>query len=424
MRRVVVRKDDPARRVPIEVPSVPAEPGGVVQPAVASWPPPADDGRATPSDRTSPVASEGTVAPAATAEAAPTQAPGLATAPTPGLGPGPLPAPGDAPALLTACCIVNGVQCLTVTLPFDATEGAVEEDAAPLIQHKPRVNGRVELEFVFFTPNVCAPDSHRAGRIVVDGGTLTAELGPLQRERPIHSAVFVAAVPRRLRLEVRGGLPCPATHPASRLLALHCHAILAADEYCGSVASSHLQNQLRELPFYADAFVPLGPHATWTDFVRAHPDLWDVFRYSLDDIRAAGISATCRPREYRLVAREHAGDEWRLADIRRDTARASSERDLHELLCSRLRVRPYEQSELLRELASEPAFLALITPNLSKLLDTFEQHPERYFVLRNHLHPLLVERRRAGTLDDPRFDVWDNTPGPEYSFDFPDAEGW
>ncbi len=315
--------------------------------------------------------------------------------------------------------VVNHTQAIYIELDVDSPSAKVTVEADPGIQHKPRLNGRVEVECVFFTANELSTTNpvHRKGILVIDGSH-TLDLGPLQTSPPIHCATLVDQVPKTFTFEVLR-VDSPAIHPSERLLMNHTLAILEKDEYFGSVCSSHLQNQVRDLPFYDDV---IGPLKTWNEFLKAHQDKWDLFKYAADEIQSAGLGSRCRDTDIRVVAKCNA-DVYKQGDVVRAQQRDQAEVTLHELLVTKLRQRSYKQSELLAELMKESCFLTIITPNLSKMVEYFQSFPDRFFVVRHYLHPIIIEAKKQGIVDDPKFDRWDNTVPPKYSFDFNDCEG-
>lgn len=221
---------------------------------------------------------------------------------------------------------------------------------------------------------------------------VSLDLGPLCQRKAVTSAVLLDVMPTFAVLDVAACLT-PPVHPSEQLLVRHCKAILDYDEYGGSTPSSHLQNQVRELPFYCDVIGPIK--ATWADFIRAHaPAAWEMCRYEQPEIDLYQLQQSCRAKECRLVSPQFASQRMQ-GDIARDRVRRQSETELSELLVQRLRQRPYEQSELLREIGQERAFLATVTPNLTKIMNTFAQDPQqRYFVLRHRFHPIFIEPLR------------------------------
>lgn len=313
----------------------------------------------------------------------------------------------DDPHRVACNCVVNSRMNLQVIMR-ETDEGRTTGniDVPPnLFTHLPHeFNGHFELKFVFVTPTIVNDTQvHRSGRLIIDD-SIVHELGPLQRLSPVESAVLLSKKPATIRFDVVV-VETPAVHPSEALLARHCLALLVHEEFGGSFSSSHLQNQVRDLPYYADVIGPIKP--SWIDFVRAHADKWSVFKYTAEEIEQNNISTTCRNRELRIVANEHL-DEYRQGDIARERVRVRAESELNDLLEERLRERKYEQSELLKELVNEKSFLSLITPNLTKVLGMFEQHPEEYWVLCHRLHPIIVEPRvvPVPTQDDmrPTFD--------------------
>ena len=312
--------------------------------------------------------------------------------------------------------------------------GATTDDEpidATIAQDKPRVNGKVEVHFLFVTPTKMKhPNIHRSGRVVMrakrlksllapeseprtsslrrSGSSMNSaveyewietihELGPLQRLPPVMSAVRCEMVPETIRLEV-SVVPAPVQHPAEELLASHCLDLLRNDAHKGSVASSHLQNQVRELPFYSHVIAVT--RTNWTEFVSNHPDKWDCFKYSAEEISALDLHHTCRPKETRLFAHENAL-RYREGDVARERIRVHCNKELHDLIVTRLNERPWEQSELLSELINEPCFLAMITPNLTKVLDLYEAD-SNYFVVCSPYHPIAVEPRVEPHPEDVR----------------------
>jgi len=277
-----------------------------------------------------------------------------------------------------------------------AASGEIEGDLLSFAVPPPsKFNGRYELRFMFVTPTPthCIRNfrpAHRAGRVLINGGAVRHELGPLWHEKTVESAVLLDEPPRSIQIEVFT-TERPVMHPTEAILADHVLAVLEMDEYSGSVSSSHLQNQVRELPFYAAVF-DKGVQPSWQAFIDAHPDKWSVVKYTKEEIERNEIGVTCRARELRVYANVHAGC-FREGDVARERIRVAAEKELHEVLLERLRERPYEQSELLKELVNERSFLTLMTLNFVKIMAMYEALPEQYFVLCDALHPIAIEPR-------------------------------
>jgi hypothetical protein len=309
---------------------------------------------------------------------------------------------GERPTLL-ANCIVNGVANFKVVMrdtdDFAATDD-LPVDESIITQPRHKFNGRLELRFMFVTSTAVKnvkgfKPAHRGGRIVVDG-SIVHSLGPLQREAAVQSAILLDDCPKTIRFEVFTA-DTPVLHPSEVLLVEHTLALLESDEYGGSISCSHLQNQVRELPFYPVVFE--RARSSWLEFTQSHTDKWTAFRYTPEEIEMNQISTTCRTKELRVYANKHEHC-YRVGDIARERVRARAEAELQDVLLERLRERPYEQSELLKELVNERSFLTLITPNIIKILGMYEAHPDEYFVLCDALHPIAIEPKRH-CLDEP-----------------------
>ena len=218
---------------------------------------------------------------------------------------------------------------------------------------------------------------------------ITMRLGPVMCLPPVESAVFVHRPPRTVALivaEVADREP-----PAVELLFLQgVRDILEADEFSGSLALSHVQNLARQLPQHESVIGPIFDD--FSGFVHEYVGReWLVYVYSDAEVRTLGVETTIIARDPRMLP-------WRAAstfmegDVARDQIRRTNQDIVYQRLLSRLSTRPHDQEELTKLLADDRAFLSLLTPHLTKMLEVVARNP-LYLVLQTKLHPIMIERR-------------------------------
>jgi hypothetical protein len=306
--------------------------------------------------------------------------------------------------MLVRCC-VNGQRIL---LEMAESDDFVESDPidgdADRLHTRPLRNGRCELDITFVTPTaVRAPGYHRCGRLVVDWTTVH-ELGPLS-ELPSRSRLLLDRVPRTLKLEVFLMAARP-PRPSELLLRAHVIALVRCDAFRGSSPSSHILNQLKDLPYYWQAIgSPRAPFASWGAFVRWHagPATWALYEYSREELARLNISQRVRENELRLVHADHAA-RFRDGDVERERRFEELDAELQLAACALLAEAGghMRQRDVMARLIDEPCFLARVTPNVFKALALYARHGYYVHLDRRGLVPIVVETPRDNWVAHPR----------------------
>lgn len=229
----------------------------------------------------------------------------------------------------------------------------------------------------------------------------THYLGPLAQKSGVFSARFVKDVPpsftivvdvdRCIPAELNSPLPC------EMLLKEHVKTILENDDFCGSIAAAHVQNLVRDLPFYPAA---MRRFRTWSEYVTlfgAFYHCWETVQYEEEEHAALGLSSLTPPGELRLVAHCFA-HRYPASDAHRDQIKWRALCDFRELIldgggevCSAVNARRKGEPalrlsrSLLRSLGCHGSFRTLNSVNylhvLENLLSTSrvvlfcERHP-------------------------------------------------
>ncbi|ORC87680.1 uncharacterized protein TM35_000212860 [Trypanosoma theileri] len=269
-----------------------------------------------------------------------------------------------------------------------------------------RYNGLYELQFVMHLQEDNLTENER-GRMVVRVLLPSSEshyLGPLFSSiYPVTSAVLVDDVPETLKLcfSLDTGVPVDmvAAWPAEMLLVDHVMAILDNDDFSGSLASSHVQNLVRELPFYASG---MRRFKNWSDFVRffsTHYYSWQLVQYSNELHEQLGFSKLMLAGELRLVSK-HFINSYIMADKARDLIRYEAFLEFQQLLLSLAgppdvsKRNPKLNSDAFKILGESRSFRTLNTVNYIRILKLVALDPKRY-VLFDPLHPIRIDWKRS-----------------------------
>ncbi|KEG12224.1 hypothetical protein DQ04_01881080 [Trypanosoma grayi] len=269
-----------------------------------------------------------------------------------------------------------------------------------------RYNGLYELMFTVELESDSLTGRVRGrivGRVLLPSGE-SHYLGPLLPPgKSITSAVFVEEVPHTIEMHfaLDNNVPVDtvAAKPAELLLVDHVNAILDNDELCGSLASSHVQNLVRELPFYD---MGKARFQNWSDFVNffsSQYDSWEVTRYTEEQHRLMGFSNRIHPGELRLVSKKFVGSYMR-ADKVRDIVQEEALLEFQQLLLSLTgphdgsRHTPRLNNEAFKMLGESRSFRTLNSVNYVRILRLVALDPERY-VLFDQYHPIRIDWRRS-----------------------------
>ncbi|KAG5502062.1 hypothetical protein GH5_05006 [Leishmania sp. Ghana 2012 LV757] len=266
-----------------------------------------------------------------------------------------------------------------------------------------RYNGFTELRF-------CVDVQQRSARcrglflaLRLPWGTVHY-LGPLTHNAPVWSARFVREVPSAVTLVVDVDWCSPvevgAPLPCEMLLKEHVRTIIENDEFCGSIAAAHVQNLVRDLPFYDAA---MQRFSNWSEYVTFFAECyrcWRVVQYEAEEHAALGLSSRTPTGEQRMVANCYADDYVR-ADAHRDRVKRRALREFRDCLAARgvelswspRKDRKAEPSfnlsrKLLLKLSCERSFRTLNSANYLHVLEGLQAS---HNVLFSELHPVQVD---------------------------------
>ncbi|GET89366.1 hypothetical protein, conserved [Leishmania tarentolae] len=307
-------------------------------------------------------------------------------------------------ALAVVDLVVNGVvlrlhlasRCLpcayTVALPVDA----VRADAR-------RYNGFTELRF---SVDVLQRTARCRGLFLAlrfPWGTVHY-LGPLTHNASVFSARFVREVPSTVTLVVDVDWCAPvevgAPLPCEMLLKEHVRTVIENDEFCGSIAAAHVQNLVRDLPFYEAG---MQRFRTWSEYVTFFAECyhcWKIVQYEPEEHAALGLSSRTPVREQRMVANCYA-DDYTRADVHRDRVKRRALQEFRECLASQgvelswsprkdRKAEPFFNlpRKVLGRLGCERSFRTLNSPNYVHVLEGLRAS---HSVLFSELHPVQVD---------------------------------
>lgn len=233
----------------------------------------------------------------------------------------------------------------------------------------------------------------------------THYLGPLTTAK-VASARFCKKVPRTFALLLLEDTCIPSDElpplPAEMLLKEHVKIILENEEFGGSLPSSHVQNLVRELPFYNDGISRFKSWSTFVTFFSKYYGSWSLLGYDDDsnEYYHPVPSALAAPLEIRLVANKFCRECARF-DLNRDYQRLHALRNLYECVAPLYNssnsssssssagtvMRNLTKSEL-RKLSTNSNFLLLNSVNYINIIKMMSQKP--YNVLFSPLHPIAV----------------------------------
>lgn len=237
-------------------------------------------------------------------------------------------------------------------------------------------------------------------------------LGPLSSSSTMASARFVRVVPLTLHLVLNCDtcLPAVVEAPSSMemLLKEHVKIIVENDEFCGSMSSAHVQNLVREFPFYEGAMRRFPNWSKFTRFFAEHYAAWRIVEYDVEQHRYLGMTELTPPREQRLVANRFYSSYIR-ADMLRDQKRSRALEEFREvvLLQSQNSRKPESDDDLyekddadmpylrlsrteLRQLGSARSFRTLNSVNFMRLLEMMHETSD---VLFSAFHPIQADQR-------------------------------
>ncbi|KPI84228.1 hypothetical protein ABL78_6714 [Leptomonas seymouri] len=232
----------------------------------------------------------------------------------------------------------------------------------------------------------------------------THYLGPLARQTVVSSARFVSDLPRCVTLVVDVDHCIPealdAPLPCEMLLKEHVKTILENDDFCGSIAAAHVQNLVRDLPFYEAAMRRFRRWSEYVSLFAVFYGCWETVQYEENEHAALGLSCLTPPGELRLVANSFS-DSYVHADVHRDNVKWRALCDLRDQVlegsrdfCKSLpasgNVEPTLRlsRDLMHTLSSEGSFRTLNSVNYLHVLENLMGMRS---VLFSELHPIQVD---------------------------------
>ncbi|EPY23476.1 hypothetical protein STCU_06160 [Strigomonas culicis] len=229
-------------------------------------------------------------------------------------------------------------------------------------------------------------------------------LGPLTTAE-VASARFCRKIPDTVALLLLEDTCIPSYElppfPAEMLLKEHVKLILENEEFCGSLPSSHVQNLVREFPFYNEGMSRFKSWSVFVTFFSKHYGSWSLLCQENDQCVCPMVNALVAPAfEIRLVAnRFH--EECARFDLNRNFQRLQALQNLCEYVeplskSSKGADRNLTKAEL-RKLSSNSNFLLLNSVNYINILKMFSQ--KLFKVLFSPLHPITINKGEKGSLE-------------------------
>eukprot|EP00760_Papus_ankaliazontas_P025622 PhM_4_TR2821/c1_g1_i1/m.33146 len=295
-------------------------------------------------------------------------------------------------------CIINGMQQLVCPTPDSEntvhTASARAESHMNLRTPMYDLNTREQLLFqmnCMFLNNGDLEGPVR-GRLILDGTPF--DLGLIREAHtPVVANYLVGRYPREFVLEVRKAVTEEDFKPATvksaeypdveKKLVDDVYDVLASDKYRGSLPSTFVQSLVMHSPVYTEVLMEKY-RGKWHQFLAVHDDLFNVFKYSADEIRNYNFIHTCHANELRIAL--HSDRETMLSeDMRRERRRHHCEvavfEFLHNLL---LRHGECDSQFLMRELeANCPEYQDFMHPSFQMLERIVRQNEEGTFQIRD-----------------------------------------
>lgn len=318
------------------------------------------------------------------------------------------------PSLVAFELSINGLAVFSISASLDdalATASVTLEVPLREIESlSRRYNSNYELLFVLTAPpstwGAPLPPRNLFAYVQCPWG-MKHYLGPIPvKEESIPSARLVRAVPSVVEVVVCADTCIPTTMsppwPCEMLLKEHIKVILENDEFCGSVSSSHMQNLVRELPFYAPA---MRRRKRWPDLVGLFAQqyrCWSLVSYSAEEHKAVGLSDLTPVNEVRLVANRFLRS-YQAGDKERDRVKLAALLEYRQLVLPTALSMPEEEcdggaadptcavplsKEHIQRLAMSHSFLTL---NCINYLQVLKQASEHCCVLFSSLHPIQLD---------------------------------
>lgn len=217
------------------------------------------------------------------------------------------------------------------------------------------------------------------------------------------SARLVAVVPEYIDIVVRRDTCVPdrfsPPSPSEMLLKEHVKTLLENDEFCGSVPRSHVQNIVRDLPFYMSGMRRFKKWAEFVDYFASYYHCWSLVTYTEGEHWQLRLTDLIKKDEIRMVANRCRST--RIAgDILRDEVKSAALNDLRGLIVATRedsqnwdpssRAGPFTLcKEVINVLAPSSSFMTL---NCINYLQVLKDASSRNAVLFSPLHPVQMNR--------------------------------
>eukprot|EP01063_Lacrimia_lanifica_P037706 TRINITY_DN7820_c0_g2_i2.p1 TRINITY_DN7820_c0_g2~~TRINITY_DN7820_c0_g2_i2.p1 ORF type:complete len:428 (+),score=180.41 TRINITY_DN7820_c0_g2_i2:70-1353(+) len=296
----------------------------------------------------------------------------------------------EMPPMMFGTVVLNGMQVVQCALPVpgchDTTVVDIDKDVT--VGENPRDG--TPLDVLFAVPHTPAEAHAFQGTMTVlylahDGSMQesSVELGAIQQGGGnVHVAHHVEGVPVQMSVTVVHDLRCvvDALSLVERQLVAEVVGILEnprLNKEQGSLSSVLINNKAKESVLY-DRVVGERYNKSWSDFLRAHSEVFTVFYYEDAVIRDRNLAPHIKRSDARvhMAARParlvHAGDEARCAALR------AGEADLQAFLVDALSAGPLAQKALLARLKHCRGFTELLFPTSSLLMRFLACHRDTF----------------------------------------------
>ncbi|CAD2215913.1 hypothetical protein, conserved [Angomonas deanei] len=183
---------------------------------------------------------------------------------------------------------------------------------------------------------------------------------------------------------------------AEMLLKEHVKVILENDEFCGSIAADHLQNLVREFPFYKSAIARFKTWLSFIVFFEKKYRSWSIVMYDDKLHEGLGLTTNTPANELRIVATQNIKC-FMTGDIRRDSCKEIALRELSTHLRQSygdsyciLRNNKYSSCVDEKGLSQITRMRSFITLNIVNFEQSMRHSNPGKYVLYDAHHPLCV----------------------------------
>ncbi|KAH8609789.1 hypothetical protein ERJ75_001162000 [Trypanosoma vivax] len=306
---------------------------------------------------------------------------------------------------------VNGNACSEFYVPFLNGSPTPDPVVVPLSQEPirrmaRRYNGMYELMFVMSLKDTdIAGDARWRTVCNLEFNGNKHYLGPLLfSDPPAESAMLVEEVPSKLTLyfaiETRVPVGEKAASYLELLLAAHVAVILAANPYGGSMAFSHLRNDVSWLPFFTDSTKRFSKWKKFILYMSGYYNMWCAFHYTPQEIKQYGFYDTESHRELRVVSKRYETMHLE-GDLARNELRCDADREFRQKICE-LKGTSSEEEALqklknndLEQIRNWRSYKTLVSRNYKHLWEE-KIRGEGQCYLYDKYHPLRMDYKRKG----------------------------